>query len=124
DVYGFSLVPINPGQTQAPDDGTKWRASTLVGGSPGADDPAPSITPIAINEILTHTDLPAVDRIELFNPLGTNVNIGGWFLTDDANVPMKYRIPNGTTVPANGFITFDESQFNPTPGTNNSFSLS
>jgi len=124
DDYGFSLVPIVPGLTQAPDDGAKWRASTFIGGSPGADDPVPTIAPIVINEILTHTDLPAVDRIELFNPTATNVNIGGWFLTDDLNVPKKYRIQDGTAISAGGFITFDESQFNATPGTNNSFSLS
>lgn len=122
DGYGYSLVQINPA-TQAPDNGSKWRASTWVGGSPGADDPLPGIAPVAINEILTHTDLPAVDRIELFNPTGTNVNIGGWFLTDDPGVPTKYRITDGTTILPYGFISFSESQFNATPGSNNSFSL-
>jgi hypothetical protein len=124
DGFGFSLVPVNPGLTQAPDDGAKWRASSLMDGSPGADDPAPTIPPIVINEALTHTDLPFVDRIELFNPTVAPVNIGGWFLTDDPSAPMKFRVPNGTTIPASGFVTFDESQFNPTPGTNSSFSLS
>src|SRR6185503_9235263 len=123
DEFGFSLVPVNPGLTQAPDDGTKWRASTLVGGSPRADDPAPGIAPIVINEVLTHTDFPVVDRIELFNPTGTNVNIGGWFLSDDPLLPKKYRIANGTTILANDFLSFNESQFNATPGTNGSFSL-
>jgi hypothetical protein len=123
DGFGFSLVPINPGVTQAPDDGTKWRASTLVGGSPGADDPTPGTAPIVINEILTHTTFPFVDAIELFNPTGTNVNVGGWFLSDDPTIPKKYRIANGTTILAGSFLTFIESQFNPTPGTNNSFSL-
>jgi hypothetical protein len=123
DGYGYSLVPLSPGATQAPDDGQKWRASTFVGGSPGADDPLPSVAPIVVNEILTHTDLPVVDKIELFNPTGTNVNIGGWFLTDDPDVPKKFRITNGTIISARGFIMFDESQFNATPGTNNSFSL-
>ncbi len=124
DGFGFSLVPINPGVTQAPDDGTKWRASTLVGGSPGADDPTPGTAPIVINEILTHTTFPFVDAIELFNPTGTNVNVGGWFLSDDPVIPKKYRITDGTTILAGSFLTFVESQFNPTPGTNNSFSLS
>ena len=124
DGFGFSLVPINPGVTQAPDDGTKWRASTLVGGSPGADDPTPGTAPIVINEILTHTTFPFADAIELFNPTGTNVNVGGWFLSDDSTIPKKYRITDGTTILAGGFLTFNESQFNPTPGTNNSFSLS
>jgi hypothetical protein len=125
DGYGFSLVPVVPGLTQAPDAGAKWRASTLVGGSPGADDSAPTIAPIVINEILTHSNPPFTsDLIELFNPTGTNVDIGGWFLTDDAAVPKKYRIADGTLIGAGGFVVFDESQFNPTPGTNNSFSLS
>src|SRR5262249_5605111 len=43
DGYGFSIVPKQPGLTQAPDDGAKWRASAVAGGSPGADDPAPNI---------------------------------------------------------------------------------
>lgn len=122
DGYGFSLVQVNP-VTQAPDDGTKWRASTSIGGSPGADDPAPTIAPVVINEILTHTDAPAVDRIELFNPLPVPVNVGGWFLTDDVNVLKKFRITDGTTIGAFSFVSFDETQFNATPGTNNSFSL-
>lgn len=123
DGGGFSLVQKNP-VTQAPDDGTKWRASAYPGGSPGADDPEPPVGPVVINEILTHTDLPAVDRIELFNPAATNVDLGGWFLTDDAGTPKKFRIPDGTTILAGGYVSFDESHFNPTPGTNNSFSLS
>lgn len=123
DGFGFSLVPVNPGLTQAPDDGAKWRASTALGGSPGADDPAPGIASVVLNEVLTHTDVPVVDRIELFNPTATNVNIGGWFLTDDASVPKKFRIPNGTMILPGGFVSFDESQFNTTPGTNGSFSL-
>ena len=123
DGFGFSLVPVNPGATQAPDDGAKWRASTASGGSPGADDPPPVIAPVLINEVLTHTDLPAVDRIELFNPTLGTVNIGGWFLTDDSVVPNKFRIPDGTMISAQGFVSFDETQFNPTPGTNGSFSL-
>ncbi len=122
DGYGFSLVQVNP-TTQAPDDGSKWRASTLVGGSPGADDPLPFIAPVVINEILTHTDLPAVDRIELFNPTATNVDIGGWFLTDDHSAPKKFRIPDGTIINAGNFVSFDETHFNTTPGSNTSFSL-
>jgi hypothetical protein len=109
---GFSLVPKQPGLAQAPDDGAKWRASALVGGSPGADDLAPNIAPIIVNEILTHTDPPLKDSIELYNPTTTNVNVGGWYLTDDPDAPKKYRIPDGTFVVAGGYRYFDESQFN------------
>ena len=124
DGHGFSLVPKNPGLSQAPDNGADWRASANVGGSPGADDPTPAIPAIVINEVLTASVLPDVDRIELFNPTLSAVNIGGWFLTDDAAAPKKFRVPDGTMIPALGFAVFDETQFNPPPGTNNSFSLS
>jgi hypothetical protein len=124
DNYDHSLVPRNPGLTQAPDNGADWRASTNPGGSPGADDPAPIIPSIVINEVLTASVPPAVDRIELFNPTASPVNIGGWFLSDDAAEPRKFRIPNGTMISDGRFVVFTEAQFNATPGTNGSFSLS
>jgi hypothetical protein len=124
DVANFSLVQRNPGVSQAPDRGNRWRASTNPGGSPGADDPAPTIAPIVISEILAHTDLPQKDSIELFNPTGTNVNIGGWYLTDEPDTPQKFRVPNNTIVPAGGRVYFDEDDFNAFPGTPTNFLLS
>ena len=58
---------------------------------------------ILVNEVLSHTDLPQVDVIELHNPTGSAVNIGGWYLTDDKDVPKKFKIPAGTMIPAGGF---------------------
>ncbi|HWI56019.1 MAG TPA: lamin tail domain-containing protein, partial [Bacillota bacterium] len=123
DGLGFSLVPCNPGLTQAPDKGVQWRASSRPGGSPGADDPPSDIPPIVINEVLTHTDPPQLDAVELFNPTATNVNVAGWYLTDDAAYPWKYRIPTNTIIASGGYVFFDASQFNPTPGTNTSFAF-
>ena len=74
-----------------------------------------AIAPILVNEVLAHTDLPEVDSIELHNPGGSNVDIGGWFLTDDFSEPKKYRIPDGTTIPARGYLVFDESDFSAGP---------
>lgn len=121
DGYGFSAVPRNPPDNS--DNGSHWRASSHSGGSPHADDPLPTIAPVVINEILTHTDLPDVDAIELFNPTAADVDIGGWFLSDDGAVPKKFRIPNGTLIPAGGFRVFTEADFNPSPGTLYNFSL-
>jgi hypothetical protein len=122
DLADFSIVPVNQGLSQAPDKGANWRASSNPGGSPGADDPTPSIPPIAIDEILTHTDPPQLDAIELYNSTATNVNVGGWFLTDEPDTPRKFRIPNNTIIPAGGRIYFDEDDFN--SGASNSFALS
>jgi len=121
DGWGFSIVPRSGGGNS--DDGAKWRASSAAGGSPGADDPESSIAPVVINEILTHTDLPAVDAIELFNPTAQEANIGGWFLSDDGTVPRKFRIADGTTIAAGGYLVFTETNFNPMPGTLLNFSL-
>jgi hypothetical protein len=112
DVADFSLVPRFPGAFPAPDRGTRWRASAWPGGSPGADDPEPTIPEILIAEILTHTDLPQRDAVELFNPYATNVNVGGWFLTDAPGTPKKFQIPHPTIIPAGGRVVFDENQFN------------
>lgn len=121
---GFSLVPKQSGVSQAPDNGTDWRASALPGGSPGADDPSPNIAPIVITELLTHTDPPQKDAIELYNPTGTNVNVSGWYLTDSASTPKKYRIPNSSVLSAGGRLFFNDDQFNAGTNGNVAFSLS
>lgn len=124
DGSGFSIVPRAPGVAQAPDDGLKWRASASLGGSPGADDPEPALPRVVINELLTHTDPPLVDSIELHNPAASPADVSGWFLSDEAAVPRKFTLPTPTVIPAFGYVTFAESDFNNTPGTNLSFTLS
>ena len=124
DGYGYSLVPKQPNANPSPGNPANWRASTNPGGSPGADDPTPTVPTILVNEALTHTDLPSVDAIELHNPTGSDVNIGGWFLTDDGKSPMKFRIPDNTILSAGGHIVFTEAQFNAAPGVTNNFNLS
>ncbi|HXJ74240.1 MAG TPA: CotH kinase family protein, partial [Candidatus Dormibacteraeota bacterium] len=122
DGYGFSIVP----RTGAPfnsDHGAHWRASSAAGGSPGTDDPDPTVPPVLINEILTHTEPPEVDWIELFNPNVFEVDLGGWFLSDDGGWPTKFRIPPGTMIPAGGYRVFTEAEFNARPGSLESFAL-
>ncbi|HMJ91915.1 MAG TPA: lamin tail domain-containing protein [Candidatus Acidoferrum sp.] len=77
-----------------------------------------------INEVLTHSDPPLEDAIELFNPTATPINIGGWFLSDSPSQPKKYRFPDNTIVQANSFLVIYENQFNATPGLGGSFALS
>jgi len=123
DGWGFSLVPR--AQTALDwDQPTSWRASSQPGGSPGADDPPVAIPPVLINEALSHSVPPVLDWIELYNPTESNVVVGGWFLTDDRATPYKFRIPDGTVVPARGYCVFTEVDFNAQPGASNSFALS
>ncbi len=123
DGTGFSLVPRNPAATTNSSAASDWRASSAIGGSPGADDPAAGIAPILITEVLTHTDPPLLDSIELFNPTGTNVDIGGWFLTDNLGRPTKFRIPDNTVIQAGGYLVFDEEDFDRPLNSTNRFTL-
>jgi hypothetical protein len=123
DGYGFSLVPVNglaPGNS---DNGTHWRASAAPGGSPGADDPSPTIPGIVINEVLTRAEPPARNGLELYNPTAGAVDLGGWFISDDGGAPRKFQIPQGAAIPAGGYMVFTEADFNPTPATLNNFIL-
>jgi len=125
DGLGFSLVNQNlNAPNSAYSSSTNWRNSSSQNGSPGFADPVLIIAPIVVNEVLANSVPPAVDRIELFNPTTTNVNISGWYLTDDFEAPKKFRVPNGTSISAGGFIVFDETQFNPSPGSETSFAIS
>ena len=62
-----------------------------------------------INEVLTHTDPPLEDFIELFNYSSTSVDVGDCALTDNPST-NKFRIATGTTIPARGFLAFTASQ--------------
>lgn len=42
--------------------------------------------------------------VELYNKGNSSVNIGGYYLSDKPDRPEKWRIPTGTTIPANGFM--------------------
>lgn len=44
------------------------------------------------------------DWIEFYNPTGAPVDIGGYYLSDQASEPDKFEIPAGTVVPANGHL--------------------
>ncbi|HXJ74494.1 MAG TPA: lamin tail domain-containing protein, partial [Candidatus Dormibacteraeota bacterium] len=125
DGAGFSLVIVNP-NAPVSSWGLKesWRPSGTLNGTPGAPDPAVSIPAIVINEISTHNAPPNFDAIELYNPTAAAVNVGGWYLTDEFDTPKKYRIPDGTSIPANGyFVFYATNQANPALAFGRAFGL-
>jgi hypothetical protein len=73
------------------------------------------LTEVAISEILTHTDAPLMDAVELQNVTNVAINIGGWWLSNNRNDPKKMQIPAGTILPPGGFKVFYETQFNTGP---------
>jgi len=92
-------------------DPDNWRSSGEVGGTPGAAGQGKEER-IVITEVLTHTDLPQTDSIELFNTTSEPIDLGGWFLSDDNDEYRKFRIPDGTIIAADGYLVFDEYDFN------------
>lgn len=125
DGLGFSLVIVDDAASlDTWGLASSWRPSGVPNGSPGSSDVAPTLPSVVINEVLTHNlTPPPTDSIELRNLGATAADISYWYLTDDLKTPKKYRIPAGTQIPANGYLTFDESQFNTPSNAPSSFAL-
>lgn len=65
---------------------------------------------VVVNEVMAHSHDAAPDWIELYNNSAQPVNLGGWFLSDDPQVPQKYRIAADTILPGHGYLVFYEDQ--------------
>ena len=91
-------------------DGVQWRSSGEYLGTPGTAGTG-SFQGVVVNEVLTHTDYPLVDAIELYNSTDADIPIGGWWLSDDSDDFQKFQIPAGVTIPAYGYATFYEGHY-------------
>ena len=108
DGKGSSLeVKNTAGNYNDPDN---WRSSSEYGGSPGRAGMGP-IHEVVVNEVLSHTDPPLYDSIELYNTTDAAVNISGWYLSDSSDDYKKYRIPDGTVLAPYEYLVYTEEQF-------------
>jgi len=114
DAVDFGVQGVGVSQGLLPD-GVPNFASFPTTPSPGDANYLP-VPGLVINEILTHTDSPLEDAVELFNSTVSPIDIGGWYLSDSQNDLKRYRIPDGTSVPAGGFQVFYQYQFGPADG--------
>ncbi len=137
DGKGATLVLTNPAavptaagqlRTDYLGDGRNWQSSVRYGGTPGE---APEqAAGVVVNEVLSNAASPERVSIELHNASTEPIDVGGWYLSDswgwDVLTPggrnesyQKYRIrtdaPPETTIPAGGYLVFDDEDFNPTP---------
>lgn len=114
DGYGHSLTLSEQWEFGDDDRASGWRASAAKGGSPGAADPLPLQPALRVNEILTHTDWPQTDSVELFNPAATNVSLAGWSLTDDPDQLAKWPFPASALIPGRGtFVVYEDNDGDP-----------
>ncbi|HQH71376.1 MAG TPA: lamin tail domain-containing protein, partial [bacterium] len=108
DGAGHSLVPL---ATSWPDQdlgalnyGGNWRASSVIGGSPGSEDPEP-VRNVVLNEFLA--DSPdANDWVELYNSSADAVHMGHWYLSDSNDTLKKWPI-SGVEIQPGGFLGLD-----------------
>ncbi len=120
DGSGHSLVPVDGAIEDQPngtlDYGDNWRASSYIGGSPAADDPALPATSLVINEFMAHTDYvnPAYpeydsnDWIELYNAGSTALSLNSnWYLSDDIDELDKWQLPSAS-IASDNTISYDE----------------
>jgi len=111
DGAGFSLTVREPRTAGADtlDEKGFWRPSAEAGGSPGYDDAGvvPELGAVVINEILANPGGGVSDWIELYNTTDEAIDLGGWFLSDDADDRMRYEIASGTVLGAGGYLVFE-----------------
>jgi len=117
DGDGYSLVAVDPRASDAVLNTMEgWRPSRIPNGTPGATETTLADNTIVINEALTHTDGVMGDWVELYNTSDELLSISGWWLSDDANEPMKYQIQPGMSVRAHDYVVFTQSAHFDHPG--------
>jgi len=77
--------------------------------------PPPKIIPsIFINELMAQNGRSFFDEnwnferdwFELYSAEPTNINLSGYYFTDEPLFPQKWRIPDGTIIPPGGFLIY------------------
>ena len=86
------------------------------GGPPGSLDAGPAVDPsvdgqLTINELMPDNVLTVRDDrgaaspwIEIYNPTGQDIPLGGYGITDDFSAPGKATLSAGVVAPAGGYL--------------------
>jgi len=95
-------------------------------------DPRTAITGVAINEImaankrtLRDEDGDSSDWIELYNASAATMSLNGWFLSDDATEPTRWRFPKVTLLSKQYLVVFasGKNRTNPAAPLHTDFAL-
>ena len=58
----------------------------------------------AANNVFVNESFKKQDWIELYNTTSASIDVSGMYLSDNLSQPLKYTIPQGTTIPARGYL--------------------
>ncbi|MFP6897107.1 MAG: lamin tail domain-containing protein [Roseibacillus sp.] len=110
DGAGHSLILARPSYGE--DDSRAWAPSHSIGGSPGEADPIPSgdLDHVFVSGVLSNSDLPLEDYLELRNAAPFAVILSGCTLSDARDTRALFTIPPATSIPAHGTLRFVESE--------------
>ncbi|MFT5123441.1 MAG: hypothetical protein ACI97B_002074 [Verrucomicrobiales bacterium] len=86
---------------------SSWRSSCLYHGSPGRL--VDCSKQVVINEVLSHTDLDT-DWIEFLNVSTGTVDISGWYISDQINLPLRYQIPSRPPLAPGAYVSFSAGE--------------
>lgn len=123
-VDSITLKPVTSGYSlgRSADDSTTWQEMLPSPGYPNTDEGAAQYLAtlsatadqsigVYLNEFmpsnastLVGPDGAYCDWIELYNTTGAEVDLGGYGISDSATQPLKYTLPAGTKIPANGVL--------------------
>ena len=92
-------------------DGAKNYVDFVDTPTPGASNYLPLLD-IVFNEVLSHTDYPLEDAIELRNISASTIDLSGWLLSDSTGVGSQFKISEGTSISPGGYAVFYEGDFN------------
>lgn len=106
-TFGVQAQGISEGRFP---DGAETRTRFAGTGSPGESNWRESPL-VAINEVLTQTALPFEDAVEVVNLTDDEIDIGGWWLSDDRSFLEKYRVPSPMKIRPRGFAVLYEDTF-------------
>ena len=118
DVYVFQFAPAPTGLVQvawSPTHGIVDLSANSNGFGGGSYsytvNPASVASNVRITEFMAGNDTTIRDKdgdfsdwVEIFNGGAQSLNLGGWFLTDNATNLAKWRFPTGLTLPANSYL--------------------
>jgi hypothetical protein len=109
DTVTFDVQALGVSEGRLPD-GQATIVSFTKSATPAESNYLP-VPGVVINEVLTHTDPPLEDAVELRNTSASAVGIGGWYLSDSQDDFKKYRIADGAIIAPGGFAVFYQNQF-------------